>query len=346
MSDTLDDRLRRAASSYALPDEQASSRARDAFLEAAAPPARPVAEDRRRRFHVAPRLAALGLAFAVGVGGAFGAGFGVGSSEGSTSTFTATIPIAANSAAGPGFLPAAGWNIVQTGPTVPPLAPTAMAANVPFAASDAALTSPPEATIRSLGANGVLLHAMFVRSDDTSGQGQYPQRTLPLRLSDARPGSLEGFPTGGETLRLGAHAAGYEIDVLIVFGAAKPSQAVRAAAEEELARLVVPGCPAHAAALTGSDKDAAAAFMLEWLRTHYVGAPVDFDGASARAYLVGVDAAPHAAAVTAQCSAGAKGRIVEVDVTLSKSAQGTTGPHPLAYLLVRAGSGWVVWREA
>jgi hypothetical protein len=346
MSDALDDRLRRAASSYASPDEQARARARDAFLEAAAGSTRPGTAERTRRFRFGPRLAAVGLAFAACVGGAFGAGFGVGSSGTSTSTSTATIPIAANSAAGPGFLPAAGWNVVQTGATVPPLAPTAMAANVPFAASDAALDRPPADTIHSLGPNGVLLHATFVRSDDTSGQGQYPARALPLRLSDARQGSLEGFPTAGETLRLGAHAAGYEIDVLIVFGTANPSGPVRAAAQEELARLVVPGCPAHTTSLSRSDRDAAASFLLGWLRTHYVGASVDFDGASARPYLVGVDTAPHAAAVRAQCGAAARGRIVEVDVTLSKSAQATTGPHPLAYFVVRDGRGWDVWREA
>lgn len=94
--------------------------------------------------------------FVVSVGGAFGAGFSLGSDPERATT--------SGRSDGPRFLPAYGWNVVQTGLTVPPEGPSTIAANVQFSPRDLAIGGRPTETIKSLGPDGILLYAMLARS--------------------------------------------------------------------------------------------------------------------------------------------------------------------------------------
>lgn len=333
MSDELERRLRAAEQGYPAPDEETTRSARDAFLAAALRDSR---TERRPKRLFGPRLVLVALAFAASVAGAFGAGFSLRSNE---------RPVADRGAAGPGFLPAIGWNVLQTGLTVPPQAPTALAANVTIAPEDRGLDRPPRATIERLGPTGIVFYAIFYPAEPAITE-DVPTRELPLRLADAKPGGREGFPPAGKMLRLHAVTEGYVVDVIIAFGADDPTPAVVASAEEQLARLVVPGCPSDALAVTGDDRAAATQFVVQWLGAHYIGRASDLEGARPRAFVIGADRAPHALAAEAACGEGVRGRMLEVQVTLAKAAHATTGPDPLTYFVVKTSDGWMIWRPA
>jgi hypothetical protein len=76
-----------------------------------------------------------------------------------------------------------------------------------------------------------------------------PLREFPLSLDDAQPGGLEGQPDDIYAERLAAQVDGWNMDLLIFYGGTDPtgvppahtdpSETV-AAAQEQLARLVVP----------------------------------------------------------------------------------------------------------
>jgi hypothetical protein len=285
----------------------------------------------------APRLIAAGAGFAICVGAAFGAGLTVASDD--------EPPLFAEGAAGPGFLPAPGWNLLNTGLTVPPQAPFALAANVPPSERDRSTGGRPDETIRSLGATGVVLYALFIPAGHVpSIDATFPERELPLRLTDARENSPQGPQPPGQTLRLLARIGGFDIDVTIYFGADEPSAAVRATAAEQLARLVVPGCPQGSLAVNGGDRAAAAAYARQWLSAHYLGQLTDLAGAKVDAFVVGVDDAPHGGAVTDECPDVAR-RMIEVRVTLPEKAQQTVDRLPLSYLVIRTQDGWTIWRH-
>ena len=76
--------------------------------------------------------------------------------------------------------------------------------------------SPPHATARRLGPNGVLFYVIFY----PAGATQARERLLPLQLRHAAvTGSFEGMPPVGSTRRLLARVGAYDIDVLVFFGA-------------------------------------------------------------------------------------------------------------------------------
>jgi hypothetical protein len=85
-----------------------------------------------------------------------------------------------------------------------------------------------------------------------TGKADLPLREFPLSLDDAQPGGLEGQPDDIYAERLAAQVDGWNMDLLIFYGGTDPtgvppahtdpSETV-AAAQEQLARLVV---PAHA----------------------------------------------------------------------------------------------------
>lgn len=334
MSEDLHNRLQAAAEHYPTPSEQATERARARFLAAGETSRSGTPRLKLLQYRPAVRAVIVVLGVALFAGASFAAGLKLGSSEPANPSGTA--------AAGPGFLPAFGWNVAQSGLTAPPGGTTAVAANVPFAPADRVLIAPPSETIKSLGPSGVLLHASFV----ASGPGDYPGRRFPLRLADAEPGSLEGFPARGKTLRLNAHAGGYDVDVLIIFGADNPSADVRAAADQELSRLVTPSCPANADRLDAGDLDAAREFVVRWVRDNYVDQPAQLVGLDVVARpLTDAHARLRGAAVS-QCGAGVERTIVEVDLELPPAARRTTGPGPFSYLVYREGNVWTIWQPA
>jgi hypothetical protein len=328
MPDELDRRLRAAREHLPAPDPNETLTARARVLGSVASPRRV-----RRRHTLVLALVVLGCLAA-----AFGVGYAVAAIRAPAAPPAAERPTLE---AGPGFLPAAGWDVTATGTTAPPGAPTAIAANVAVRAADRAQQGPPAETARALGANGVLFYATF--SPATDGSPRWPQRLLPLRLDDAATtAGHEGMPTVGQTRRLRARVGLYDVDVLVHFGAPDPSAAVLAAAREQLGRLVVPACP-DAQPVSPDELPAAKAYLLRWLQGHYPDDPSQLAGARATATL-GPDAPRGGAAVHA-CGAVVGARTVEVDVVLPKLERISASLSQLSYFLARTPAGWTVWQR-
>jgi hypothetical protein len=111
---------------------------------------------------------------------------------------------------------------------------------------------PAHGTIQSLEEGDVLMQAVFMTplasGGDDAARG-FPPRSLPLSLDEATPHvAVEGSPDVWAD-RLGATVNGWSIDVLVFYGGTDltseppigPTAEVRAVAQEQLARLVVPG---------------------------------------------------------------------------------------------------------
>jgi hypothetical protein len=138
----------------------------------------------------------------------------------------------------PYFGPTPGWETVQTGASV-------TAANIPLG-PDTRSGDAPWDTVEQLEEGDVLLYAMFW----PPGKADKPPGDLPLSLDDAQPGGLEGQPDDVYADRLGAQVHGWNIDLLVFYGAgdsigvtpmpSEPSAEHRATAQGQLARLEVP----------------------------------------------------------------------------------------------------------
>jgi hypothetical protein len=145
---------------------------------------------------------------------------------------------AASCGALPYFRPAPGWEAVQGGST-------ATAANIPLGPNTLSGDAPWD-TVERLEADDLVLYAMFWRM----GKADFPPRELPLSLDDAQPGGLEGQPDNVIADRLGAQVNGWNIDLLVFYGAtdptgttpvhAEPSAEARADAQKQMAGLEVP----------------------------------------------------------------------------------------------------------
>jgi hypothetical protein len=216
MSD-LERTLRDARATLPEPDDAATAHARSAVLTAARP--------RRRRAVISA------LALAAALGGAFAAGLALASGGASQPE-----------ANGPGFLPSSGWETFQTGLTAEPQAVSATAATIPFD-HDVLDGTFPWLTAAKLRRGDVLLQAMFMRRGEVEAvDASFPPRSLPLSLGDATPTGLEGQPAGVSALRLDARVHGWSL-TLYAFSGNRWTAAARAAAQRELARLVVPQGP-------------------------------------------------------------------------------------------------------
>jgi hypothetical protein len=225
MSDELERHLREAGHRLPGPTD----------LETHAARSRVLAARQRRRRPLLPALAATVLA-----AGAFGVGYAV-AAGGKAKPKLIVKHVPARLDAGPGFLPAAGW---QTGVAIDP-------------SSGAIVGSTATST------NGTHIVATFAPASTRRG---LPQRLLPLRL-----------PDGSKVRHVVAHVGSYAVEVTITFGA-PPNAALLAAAREELGRLVVPSCPA---ARPLASARGAALYVLRWLPAHYPGNVGDLGGARA-----------------------------------------------------------------
>jgi hypothetical protein len=224
MSTDLEHQLRAARDELPEPDPAVGQRALSATLAVVGrPETRPARRWRLRLVLAAVVLAVAAAAFAVGMWAAPG-----------TKSASASAK-----AAGPGFLPATGWNTYQTGITSPPQAPSALAANVNLQGG----TSPasfPRAALENLADDGVVVFATFYPAGEQANvDAQFPARSLPLSLDRAQQMRTEGQPDGVVAYRLLASVNGYDIDVTTYFGS-EPSPQLRAQAQAELGRLVVP----------------------------------------------------------------------------------------------------------
>jgi hypothetical protein len=151
---------------------------------------------------------------------------------------------ASNAGARPHFLPAPGWETSNGG-----LAATA--ANVALGPNSLKGAFPGD-TLERLKEGEVVLWVMFQPTSRFPTQdGGWLPRELPLSLDDAQPGeSFEGQPGHIWADRILAQVNGYYIDVWVFYGAddptalpAEPTAETRAAAQEQLARFVVPARP-------------------------------------------------------------------------------------------------------
>jgi hypothetical protein len=184
---------------------------------------------------------AVGLALVVGSG----LGFGLGTSFIQSGR-------AAQGPLGIGFLPADGWNVLQSGARATPERPAyATAANVSLDPEDVVaggLPDPsglPYETLLRLRPEGIVIVAAFTRrrSYETYLDSRFPTHKLPLRLSDATPYIESGTqirpdePLGQYQIR--AAVSGYDVDLNVYFGTPHPSPALLDEARRQLDRLVV-----------------------------------------------------------------------------------------------------------
>jgi len=141
-----------------------------------------------------------------------------------------------------GFATAPGW--VTTTVALPdPLQANdqvAWASNVGFAAGDAPGRWPQQ-TVPGLPPHGIVIVASL--ADVVDDPSSYPDRTLPLSLSDgyflAR--GYEGQPAANVSLQLiYAHVNGKYVLIQVFFGDLEPSADMLVAADAQLGRLIVP----------------------------------------------------------------------------------------------------------
>jgi hypothetical protein len=230
MDDELERRLRAAREGMPGPSATATRRARDAVLSgSASDQGRLIRAGRRRLVAVFATGAVTALA------AAFFAGFAVAAAR--------DLPPGGDGEGlitGPGFLPAPGWDVFETGTTEPPQAPTATASNVSLDPADE-VGGLPHPTLERLGPEGIVIFATFYPSGESEEvDRQFPERSLPLRLSSAEPGGIEGQPENVSALRLLGRVGDYNIDVVIFIGSADASPSTLELADEQLGRLVVP----------------------------------------------------------------------------------------------------------
>jgi hypothetical protein len=171
----------------------------------------------------------LGIALLVG-------GFAGAELAGSTQAATST-PV-------PAFTPALGWNTAETNVRLPApnkSDPVAWAANVPFEPQDAQ-TAWPMTTLRKLPADGIVI--VVVGPD----QGPYNQQARivspPFRVEDMffHGNNYETQPASNVSWYWISVPTGTSqgINVNVWMGSNNPTPAMKAAADEELARLTLP----------------------------------------------------------------------------------------------------------
>jgi hypothetical protein len=139
----------------------------------------------------------------------------------------------------PRFQSGAGWHhLARDGELV--------AADVPLAAADRSLASPPSRTVATLPRHGIVIWALVMRRHRVF-DAKFPPE--PLRVDKAvATNPPEGFfcppaararcfEAGGAIRRMQARLSGWDIGLTIFFGTDHPSQSQIVAANAELGRL-------------------------------------------------------------------------------------------------------------
>ncbi len=192
-------------------EEELRALARSAAM-APAPREAPTVGRRRLPLRLRWTVAATAAALLVGSGLGFGVGNSVTPTVQASTTFTGT-----------GFLPAQGWNVMQSGTATAGKRATAIAANVPLQPNMVRMTLPE---------HGVLIHATFTTRGDPTRDELFRERALPLEVAWA-----ERVAPGRYRLRAGT--GGYNVDARIHYGNATPSAEQLGEAQLQLSRLVV-----------------------------------------------------------------------------------------------------------
>jgi len=153
-----------------------------------------------------------------------------------------------------GFVPEPGWFALQSPPPATAGQQTAaVAANVPFAADDVVhgLVEPsglPYATLLSLPPRGIVIVTTMVPETEPHNapiqtNPAYPEVDLPLRLREGVPWVQWGAQVRPDQplaqYQLRASISDYNVDVVVYFGTAQPSQALLDEAQRQLDQLIV-----------------------------------------------------------------------------------------------------------
>ena len=140
------------------------------------------------------------------------------------------------------FLPANGWTV--KGSTFPwgddEEAQVVWAANVQAADGDAETGWPIE-TVRHLAGDGIVV-CLSMAPQVEDGPSIYPERHVPLKLSDATflTGQYEDQAAPNVSLyRLAAHVRDQYVTAEVFFGSLEPSSAALQAADAQLSRFVL-----------------------------------------------------------------------------------------------------------
>ena len=141
------------------------------------------------------------------------------------------VPSGRASSLGFGFLPAQGWNVVQSGTPDAQGVARAIAANVAIDPRDAA-SGLPHATLRTLPKRGVVIAATFWPQGDAEVDAGFPPRQPPLLVEDAQR-------LGDQHWQIRAGIRGYNVLLTLDFGTAEPSERLWAAAQRQVDRLLV-----------------------------------------------------------------------------------------------------------
>ena len=213
------------------PATPSRSRTPDATRRARAHALGAVTPRRRRLPYVAAAALVVGCALGVALGTVFVSSGG-----------------AARPALGFGFLPEAGWSVVQAGAAPSSAqAAQAIAANVRLSPEDDP-DGLPYATLLSLPERGVVIVATSSQWPSEYGP-RHPTLRLPLRLRDAMPMEYgvqvrPGRPLAQYELR--GTVDGQDVVVTVYFGSERPDRSTLAATQRQLERLVVESRPAAA----------------------------------------------------------------------------------------------------
>jgi hypothetical protein len=157
------------------------------------------------------------------------------------------------------FAPADGWTSLTSGGQLPETGGhSALASTIPLVTADTGpkVVDPegrllqwliPTDTMRALPPEGILITAgtLFETKNPLVPSEDFPLRTLPLRLSDARVStSFESQPAPNvPEYALWSTVNGRYLDVHIYFGRPDPTPGQLAMAQAELDRLIVPPAP-------------------------------------------------------------------------------------------------------
>jgi hypothetical protein len=223
MSSDLERRVRELSDMLREASEEATRRAEERALVAAR------RGRLRGRFHPGS-----GVALAVALLFGSGLGFALGTSHTSSGN-------AASAPVGVGFLPEPGWDVLQSGTSATLGSPiVSIAANVDLHADDDA-DGLPLSTLQTLRRNGVVIIASFTaRGEEPSHDNGFPARSLPLTIREGKPFGIQlrpDRPLGQYEIR--AAVRNHNVHIEIYLGTPKPPRALVAAAQRQLARLVV-----------------------------------------------------------------------------------------------------------
>ncbi len=232
MSSDFERMLRDARDALPTPDDPSTQRARG----------RAVSTLRRRRRRA--RLLVL-------VGAMLAAAVALGISAGSLSAPGVT---AAREPDELGFVPEPGWFALQSPPpAIEGQQTVAAAANVPFSPDDVdnGLVEPsglPYSTLLTLPAHGIVIVSTMTPQTEphvapVPASATYPRVELPLQLSDAALLAQWGARVRPDQpmaqYQMRAQLKGYNVDVIVYFGAPRPSEALLRQAQRQLDGFVV-----------------------------------------------------------------------------------------------------------